>query len=104
MNQPRGRCLTGRLLTEPRNFSFPDLDADDDVADDYNDDWQDIDLGHDRPVDDMDIDPGSDFVEEAPNSTGETQTGEPGPFIELYPRASANYGHGHTFMDTFNAD
>ena len=104
MNQPRGRCLTGRLLTEPHNFSFPDLDADDDVADDYNDDWQDIDLGHDRPVDDMDIDPGSDFVEEAPNSTGETQTRERGPFIELYPGASANYGGGHTFMDTFDAD
>ena len=104
MNQPRGRCLTGSLLTEPRNFSFPDLDADDDVIDDYDDDWQDIDLGHDGPVDDMDIDPGSDFVEGAPNSTGETQTGEPGPFVELYPGASANYGRGRTFMDTFDSD
>ena len=55
MNQPCGHCLTGHLLTKPHNFSFPDLDADDDVVDNYNDDWQDIDLG-------------SDFVKEAPDS------------------------------------
>ena len=35
---------------------------------------------------------------------GETQIGESDPFIEFYPKASADYGHGHTFMDTFDAD
>ena len=58
MNQPRGRCITGRLLTEPRNFSFPDLNANDSVSSsdgDDNDNWQDIDDSW------QDIDTGLDF-------------------------------------------
>ena len=94
MNQPRGHCITGRLLTNTRSFLFPDLSADSDVGGgEDDDDWQYIGPEFD----------GSGF-EEAPNFTGETQIGDPDPFIECYPGASANYGRGHTFMDTFNAD
>ena len=102
MNQPRRCCITGRLLTEPRNFSSLDVNAD--VVDDDNDDWQDIDQGVDFPVDNMDIGPGSDFIKEAPNSTGGTQIRESDLFIELYPGGSTNYGRGKTFMDTFDTD
>ena len=52
MNQPRKHCITGRLLTEPRNFSFPDLNANDSVSSgdsDDNNNWQDIDTGLDFP-------------------------------------------------------
>ena len=100
MNQPRGRCVAGRILTNPRSFSFPDLHADSDTGGDDNDDWEDIDAGLDLPVNDMDIDLGL----EAPDFTRETQIGEPDSFTEWYPGASVNYGGGHTFMDTFDAD
>ena len=94
MNQPRGHCITGRLLTNTRSFLFPDLGADSDVGGgEDDDDWQYI---------SQELD-GSGF-EEAPNFMGGTQIGDPDPFIECYPGASANYGRGHTFMDTFNAD
>ena len=94
MNQPRGHCVTGRLLTNPRSFLIPDLGADGDVdgSEDDDDDWQDIGPGFD----------GSGF-EGAPDFMEDTQM-EPDPFIEWYPGASANYGRGHTFMDTFDAD
>ena len=67
MNQPRGHCITGRLLTNTRSFLFPDLSADSDVGGgEDDDDWQYISPEFD----------GSGF-EEAPNFTGETQIGDP---------------------------
>ena len=92
MNQPCGCCITSCLCIEPCKFFFPDLNADGDI----NDNWEDIDSGFDLPV--------NDLTKEVLDPTEESQTREPEPFIELYSGASASYGHGHIFMDAFNAD
>lgn len=64
---------------------FPSLDGDGDV----DSDWIETDTENfDLPV--------NNFSEELPDAfEGVT---------ELYPGASVNYGRGHTFMDTFDAD
>ena len=91
MNQPRGHCIINCLCIEPPDFILPDPDGDGDI----DDGWSDIDLGLDLAA--------NDLAEEASNPI-EARIGDPEPFIEFYPGASADYGHGHTFMDTFDTD